>query len=67
VRSVGRVMSDDNDLGEFGYSSESDAECCRGCAQKSGHKADCSFSGQGEAVVVPAFDGKEEAEPGDDE
>jgi hypothetical protein len=61
-------MSDDNDLGEFGYSSESDAECCRGCAQKTGHKADCAFAGQGEAVVVAAaVDHKEEAAPEDDD
>jgi hypothetical protein len=35
----------ENELGDFGFSSESDVDCCRGCGQQEGHKLDCAFSG----------------------
>ncbi len=34
-----------NALGDFGFSSESDVDVCRGCGQEKGHKADCAYSG----------------------
>lgn len=35
-----------NELGDFGFSSESDVETCRGCGRAEGHAKDCAFSGQ---------------------
>ena len=39
---------EDGGLGEFGYSSDSEAEegACRGCLQQKGHKQGCPFSAE---------------------
>ncbi len=40
-----------NALGDFGFSSESDVDVCRGCGQEKGHKADCAYAG-GDAAPI---------------
>ena len=46
----------DNELGDFGYSSEDDAgpDRCRGCLveRSNGHKADCAFASSAPSIVA---------------
>lgn len=47
-------MSSPNELGDFGFSSDSDVEVCRGCAFARGHAPDCAFRGHSCEPDTPA-------------
>ena len=60
------MAEEENQLGDFGFSSESDVDCCRGCGSETGHKPDCSFFSGGAALGdVRVAMGQQAEPPGD--